>query len=391
MRSAVASARRTMSAATARTAARTSSWPPTTARTTSAVASRSSSISAGSVASVERVARFSSATRPLSHRKLDQTTLAHGREWSDQVGELAEQRELAIVAARDARAGDQRRERDAPADDTLRVGGRPLVRSTLDLDAVLGAPQHPVDSAVRCGRDSHQVSKAAPAWRRASRSWASLRWSSPAPGGARRSGPSRRSPRDPGPAPERTADRSARRSRRGRAGARRRDAPRPRSRAGAARAPRGRTGTASSSAWGSDAASRSRREPPADIAERAAGRSGHAQRDRLARAGDAVAEALHPPPDGLLVRAHAPAQLAAGAAVAIRPPVGGRPDLGRHHRRAGREAGGGLGKRQRHRVGHADRGRVDSRDVRELGEQAVPRVVAVAEDVALAGPAALVG
>src|SRR3954470_5380609 len=155
MRSAVASARRTMSASTARTAARTSSWPPTTARTTSAVASRSSSISAGSVASVERVARFSSATRPLSHRKVDQTTLAHGREWSDRVGELAEQRELAIVAARDARAGDQRRERDAPADDTLRVGGRPLVRSTLDLDAVLGAPQHPVDSIERGVAGAH--------------------------------------------------------------------------------------------------------------------------------------------------------------------------------------------------------------------------------------------
>ena len=196
----------------------------------------------------------------------------------------------------------------------------------------------------------------------------------------------------------RSADPSAPGPRRGRAGA---TGPGPsgtRRPACAARARRARTGTGGRSACGSGrgcAISASER-PTRSLAVRTPNPAS-AQQDRLAGArgsrraararGTSRSSSAACPRGG-----RRPAELALGLRRAKRPPQRRRADLGLRDRPARPGAASAArGERERGGQRQLDRRRLDAGQAAEVGEEPVEREVAVAQDVALAEAAALVG
>src|SRR5947209_879396 len=123
-----------------------------------------------------------------------------------------------------------------------------------------------------------------------------------------------------------------------------------------------------------------------DSAHRSAG---HPVPERLgaAYAREALGLALQVPADRrlerVLVRLRGPAELALGLRVAVGPPLPEEAHLLRADRRApARRELGRLRHRERDARGEPKSGRLEPGDASEVGEEAVERVVAVAEDVA---------
>ena len=166
-------------------------------------------------------------------------------------------------------------------------------------------------------------------------------------------------------------------------------APRP---VGAARAPRGRTGTASRSACGSGRASAIRASGHRRRGRRLrAAEPATAQRQRLARAG--LRQPRRPRARG--TSRSSPRACPRGARASSRarawPSSSETPTTARRRAPRPRVIGGrpgsalrGRGERERRRQRQLQRRRLDARQPAEVGEEAVEREVAVAEDVALA-------